>query len=117
MDFNDRQARNLKHLADPQIGDYWHEMYIPVCVVVGRGNDSVILCTKTKEVDSEHWTWDLGHIETRPLDDFAKWLKYKSKGMGDRTWCSVVPESQKWVREAAVEVLLGVAPVVAEGDQ
>lgn len=96
-----------EHLSQPQVGDYWHEMFAPICVVVGKTDSTVTICKKTKSVDDNHWTWDTSIIEVMQLEDFKKWLCYKSDSMKDKTWCRVVPEGHKWVRECAIRDIFG----------
>src|SRR6478609_2151856 len=103
------ETHNLcqEHLSRPQVGDYWHEMFAPVCVVVGKTDTTVTICKNTKSVDDEHWTWNTLKIEVMSLDDFKKWLCYESDSMKDKTWCHVIPEAHKWVRDFAIKDLFG----------
>jgi hypothetical protein len=76
-------ARNMKHLRDPEPGDYWHEMFSPQCVVIERIGPKLVLCRKTKDVDLDHWTWDLDEIE---MVDHAEWSNRMCYGsMPDKT--------------------------------
>jgi hypothetical protein len=94
-------------LADPQIGDYWHEMFCPQLVVIGRKGDSVVVCDATKEVDSSHWTWDVERVTTLTLAEFKKRLCYSSEAMKNKTVANVNPRAHKWVRKACQEALFG----------
>ncbi len=96
----DRDEQNLKHLLNPQPGDYWHEMCTPVCVIVARFRDQIVICETTKDVDGgKRWTWDLDKLKIMSLEEFEESLRYKSKGMRDRTMAFVEPGSHKWVTE------------------
>ena len=95
------QRRDREHLADPKAGDYWQEMFSPVCVVVGRLGDEVVICRTTKDDGLDRWNWDLSRVETMTRAEFAAWLSHKSDGLRDRTWCSVEPGAYGWVRGAA----------------
>ncbi len=95
----DRQLLNQKHLDDPRVGDYWQEMCSPVCVVVARFKNIVVICRTTKSVYFSRWTWNLDEVEAMSLAKFREWLSYKSESMKDKTWCSVEPEHHKRVAE------------------
>ena len=107
MTTDERRKQCSEHLANPQFGDYWHECYTPVCVVIGRTANSVVLCRKTKSTDENRWTWDVSKVETLSLDEFAKWLRYSETNL--HTWALVDPgnERMKWVREEAIEAAFG----------
>lgn len=98
---------NTKHRLDPQVGDYWNEMFVPIMVVVGVHPDRVVICQTTKSVGKDHWTWDLAKLDTVTREAFAKIPLYSSLDMGEKTHCDVVPERHKWVREAAIKALFG----------
>lgn len=34
------------HAINPKPGDFWHEMYTPVCIVLDANNDYVTICKK-----------------------------------------------------------------------
>lgn len=88
---------NVKHSADPQPGDYWHEMFCPIAVVVARiGKLNVLVCKKTKAADHNSWTWDLDSLDVMKIQDFETWLRYSNH---DGFWADCAPESHKWVTE------------------
>lgn len=101
-DHEQSHKTNQEHLSNPKVGDYWNEMFAPICVVVGRTQGEVVVCRKIKEVDDNHWTWDLRYIERMSLADFRKKLTYDN-----RTWCNVAPEPHKWVRKVCFKEVLG----------
>ena len=57
-DSEQRDARNRMRIADPQPGDYWHEMFSPYFVVIEREGDKVLICDKRKTM-GDGWTFDL----------------------------------------------------------
>lgn len=88
-DYAARQALSVEHRANPEPGDYWHECFVPYFVVLAVGARDVLVCRKTKEVDSGHWTWDLGHTVTLSRERFEKAISYET--MPDKTAAIVVP--------------------------
>lgn len=94
MDYAAIERDSHEHLRNPRPGDYWHEMYVPICVVLEVGTDVVTLCKSTKEVDSGHWTWNLGERAFIARSAFRRWLSYES--IPDKTWCHVLPEQHLW---------------------
>lgn len=92
---------NEQHASDPQLGDYWHEMFCPAYVVVGRLGAQVVVCKTPKSTDENHWTWDLDKLEMIPVDAFKKRLSYET--IPGHYWADVVPEAHKWAAEAVRE--------------
>jgi hypothetical protein len=108
MTHEERKRRDREHLIDPEVGDYWNEMFTPICVVLGRVGDSVVICRTTKDVGPDHWTWDTTRIETKTLAEFRDWLSYKGDGpLREQAWASVVPGAHAWARDAAKAALFG----------
>lgn len=66
---------NMKCLASPVPGDYWHEMFLPVAKVL--------------EVDSQYVLLD--KFRGRPVRmtraSFSKWLRYST--IPEKTWADV----------------------------
>lgn len=95
----DRQKRlNLKHLKNPQVGDYWHEMLVPVLVVLDVDDEGITVCKRTKQVDNNHWTWDLGKYEKMSREDFQYYLS--RAGDPERgQWAKVVPGLMAWASD------------------
>lgn len=95
---------------EPKVGDFWHEMFVPIMVVIGVSDDAVTICDK---VDRGHetWTWDFSGIRKISRHEFAERPLYRSFAhgdhMGDKCWCDVMPEAHKWARKAAQEALFG----------
>jgi hypothetical protein len=96
---NDDSAKN------PQVGDFWHDMFAPIAVVVARPNDeTVLVCRKTMPVDADHWEWDLTKCECLMVDEFKTYLSY---GSIPGYWADVVPKKMEWVREEAMTLMFG----------
>lgn len=70
------EAINEQHCADPQVGDYWHEMLCPYLVVLGRIGAQLIVCQTRKDVDRDHWTWDLTKLEFMTLTELRQRVTY-----------------------------------------
>lgn len=83
----DRDESCQKHLESPQPGDYWHDMYSPVCVVLGVLHGAVVFIEKTVE-SGDGWFWDLESRSCKTLPEFSEWLRYTTN---DRTWAIVIP--------------------------
>jgi hypothetical protein len=69
---------NEKHCANPQPGDYWHEMFCPYLVVLQRVVDSVIVYQKRKDVPANKWTWDTDAPSMISLADLRKKVTFGS---------------------------------------
>jgi hypothetical protein len=111
VNYEDMKRQSQEHRIEPKIGDYWHEMFTPILVVVGVTDDAVSVC-KPKSVDHNHWTWDMDKIERMTRDAFAKYVTYEGCGttaesLKDKCWCDVVPEAHPWVIEHAVRAMFG----------
>lgn len=93
-DLNDAHRQmNEKHINDPMPGDYWHEMFTGICVVLAVDENNVTICRKKKDVDRDHWTWDLSEKEVMTRLDFKTWLSY---GTIPGTWADVSRKRHKW---------------------
>lgn len=88
-----RHKVNVEHAMRPRIGDYWHEMFVPILVVVGRlESDDVLVCKTKKDVGGNRWEWDLTKLEVWDINKF---------------WCDCSPESMVWARAEAMKVMFG----------
>jgi hypothetical protein len=102
-----RKERNFRHAKNPQPGDYWHEKFIPVLVVlnVDRENKLVTYCRKTilgEDYWHGDWHWELNDTETVRVDRFARYLAYGGKPE-DGFWADVIirhfePLARQWKR-------------------
>lgn len=81
-------AANLEHIRNPIMGDYWHEMFSPVCVVVSVSEDAVEVCERFKRV-GEHIEPDYTQTTSVPRAEFGKRFFYDT--LRDKTWCDVYP--------------------------
>jgi hypothetical protein len=87
---HEKQLRlNAAHRRTPTPGDYWEDHLAPVAVVLAVDEAVVTLCRKTKDVDRDHWTWDLSQVEKVDRDEFDGLFAYES--MPEKTWASVHP--------------------------
>jgi hypothetical protein len=82
---------NLNHANDPQVGDYWHEMFCPCFLVLDRSRFSVSFLYKTIK-DNDGWTWDVSNVQTMTIKEFSKRVRYTSESLKDKTWCDVIPD-------------------------
>ena len=98
LTWDERKARDASHADDPQPGDYWSDHLRPVAVILGRVGKQIFLCRTTKDVDVNHWTWDLDKSELMPAAKFREWIAYRSI---PGYWATVSPRSHMWaVKEA-----------------
>ncbi len=84
---------NEQHLHNPQAGDYWHDRFCPVCLVIDSGKFFVAILEKKKDVGTNYWTWDTSEMTTLSKADFINKLSYKTI---PGTWANVVPEWKHW---------------------
>jgi hypothetical protein len=109
--FEAAQLKNKEHTDKPQVGDFWHEMFAPYHVVLAVTDTHVIICEKTKETDSNHYTFDLSETKTVTLQEHKDLVTYKSESMKHKFVADVVPESKmmpaikEW-RESRREAML-----------
>jgi hypothetical protein len=81
---------NLKHANDPQVGDYWNEMFAPCYLIIDRSRFSVSFLDKQTKSDNG-WTWDVANVKTMTIKEFSKMVRYTSEAMNNKTWCDVTP--------------------------
>lgn len=104
-----QRGLNTGHSFCPEIGDFWQEMFTPVCVVINVDENNVTVLEKTKAADRDHWTWDL---DAQPIvytrTDFAYRWTYGRIGnhayrgedarpLANECWCDVMPRHHAWV--------------------
>lgn len=77
-DYEKQQEFNQQHVDSPQVGDFWHEMFSPYHVVLAVTDSHVIICDKTKPVDSGHYTFDLTETKTVTLEEHKNIVTYSS---------------------------------------
>lgn len=82
---------NTRHAIYPEPGDYWHEMFCPIRVVLAVTPETVTICETTKSTDKDHWTWDLSATKKILKEEFANGIRYKSEAMKHKFSCDVVP--------------------------
>lgn len=95
--FDRMKEDNTKHVADPQPGDYWHEMFVPYVVVLAVDGDNLTVCRKRKDVDKDHWTWDLTQTSSMTKQELRELVTY---GTIPGFVADVVPQSHMWAVEA-----------------
>lgn len=81
---------NEKHSKDPQPGDYWHEMFSPMAVVLDVQGDTVVFCRHTVDL-GKCWRWNHKLSERLPKSEFANLFRYKT--MPHKFHADVVPRS------------------------
>ena len=108
-------ATTLRHALNPKVGDFWHEMFYPIAVVLKVETsvlfqDRITICEKTKSVGGERWTWDLKKTTQYTGQEFANRFRYGRVGNPDfqatdddniknKFWCNVSPEAHTWVKD------------------
>lgn len=60
--YKKQQKLNEEHVKNPQIGDFWHEMFSPYFLVVGVVETGVIVLDETISISKSHYKFD----ETKP---------------------------------------------------
>lgn len=95
----EREALAEEHASNPQPGDYWHECFTPICVVIDLYYGFVIFCKTLKHLDGG-WTWDLDSLDAKPVAEFKRWLSYKTI---PGYWAHVEPRSHIWAVEVVRE--------------
>lgn len=81
------KALNIKHAANPQVGDFWQEFFHPCFLVLAATPFAVTFLSKTKRVDGD-LEWDASHIESCTPKQFERRVSY---GSIPGTWCDVTP--------------------------
>jgi hypothetical protein len=84
-----QEALNLHHANNPEVGDYWHEMYAPMFIVLAVDNTSIICGASTIPSGPDCWTWDVAKTQRMSRSVFRSRLEYQT--IQDRFWCSVIP--------------------------
>lgn len=91
FDSEEQDRLNKRCAKKPKRGDYWHEMYLPICAIVEVVHDKVTYAHKViKHEDGVHQTFDYEDLKTVTLKEFYEWLQYDSKGMKDKFWADVI---------------------------
>ena len=91
-------ALNKEHRIRPQPGDYWHDMYSPILLVVWQDGEHIeYLDYAVHRVGvSGGWKWNVDLPLVRSTyEDFAKRILYQSKSMSELTWCDVIPDRMR----------------------
>jgi hypothetical protein len=73
----------------PKSGDYWHERYMPVCVVM-EVDDNDVLLSKTTINYGKTFSFDYSKVERMTRESFVKWLSY---GSIPGLWADCIPRS------------------------
>lgn len=84
---------DYQHATHPTLGDFWHERYSAVCVVLEVTPEIVTICKKKINLGDEAYAWDLDHTTEMDRFEFKKWLSY---GTQHGYWAHVQPEHQLW---------------------
>ena len=96
---------NWKHVNNPQVGDFWHEMFGPCFLVVDRSRLAVSYLEHIVPLEeSKKLTWDTKRVTTTSIEDFVKRLSYQS--LKENTWCDVIPNwehGQKFIDKVFAE--------------
>jgi len=90
--YDEMKRVSQEHAESPMVGDYWHEMFTPIVVILDVRGEWLTICRKRKEVDLQHWEWDLEHEEDIRAHELFEWLSYKSI---PGYWANVAPQKCK----------------------
>ncbi len=93
-------ALNKEHRIRPQPGDYWHDMYSPILLVVWQDGEHVEYLENIVHYVNVYdgWKWNVDLPPTRSTyEDFAKRILYsiQSEALKDLTWCDVIPDRMR----------------------
>jgi hypothetical protein len=97
-----RHDRNKERIANPQPGDYWHEMFCPYFVVVAAEGDQILICDKRVDVGRDRWTWDISQCRYATKAELRERVTYSTMPDGFCADCS--PKSHAWVVDAYAEL-------------
>jgi hypothetical protein len=96
--FKKHERRSIKHADKPRRGDYWHECFCPILIVIESTKHSVTYVDETKAVDKDHFTFDPQGVKTITRKEFAKKMRYSSENLNHKCWGMVEPKrGKKWV--------------------
>ena len=101
------KARNEDHAKNPRLGDYWHDQFSPAYVVLALEPLHVVVCSRTKDVGDNQWTWDLSKHERMTYPEFEGHLAYQSI---PGYWADCVPSRMRWAAEEYAELSNAAAP-------
>ncbi len=86
---------NLRAASYPEVGDYWHERFAPILLVVLVRNGQVVCLHKTKNHDDNKWSWDYDSVLIfGSIESFRSYLMRDRFGSGSitkQTWADVIP--------------------------
>ena len=78
MDYNKQQNLNLKHIINPQEGDFWHEMFCPYFYIVAVDIKGVLALYKTIPVGSDHYRFDENEIKYMTKEELKNSVTYEA---------------------------------------
>lgn len=78
---DEQKKLNQEHFDFPRPGDFWQEMFCPYFIVLGIEDDLFWICDERKEVDNNHWTWDLSKSKLVYKSYFNR-VKYSVSSQG-----------------------------------
>jgi len=73
-----RARRNRSAVAAPRPGDYWHEMYCPIMIVLEV--DPLIVCREQESV-GDGWFWQLDKAYESDGSEFESMLYPRGSGV------------------------------------
>lgn len=80
---------NLHHTDNPEVGDYWEEMIVPIARVVAVTPRGILV----QKLGGLYGGKEISDTEPRPefmtRAEFAAWLRYSS--IPNKTWADVHP--------------------------
>lgn len=90
-----QNALNLRAASHPEVGDYWHERYAPILLVVLVRNGQVVCLHRTQDHEDNKWSWDYNRIVIYPsIESFRKYLmrdRFGNQSITNETWADVIP--------------------------
>jgi hypothetical protein len=78
MTHEEQEQLNREHAKNPQVGDFWHEIFSPYFLVVEITKYGIIVLDKTRPVDKDHYIFDETKPRVMTLDDLYKMVTYET---------------------------------------
>lgn len=83
-----RDRLNIKHSENPEVGDFWHEIFSPIARVL-QVEEKWIVIQKLSGQGGEMTNKNDPMPIIMSRRDFKKWIRYES--IPDKTWADVIP--------------------------
>lgn len=91
-----------KAVASASSGDYWHECFSPICVVIDVTQTHIVYCDNIVDVPNDKWTWGVQELKILPRDKFIEKVQYGKCEPKCHMWAAEAiigrsPNHKKWI--------------------